>query len=119
MATARGRREHERGAKNTLNLAATNLSAPGNKKKWGETVNLLAPLSRGAARAIGTVHGEDAHGHLGVLWGLPGVLCTLQSSRGKEGEGTLRAEQRDAGEEREELFLLEWTAESKMFLYHF
>ena len=49
--------------------------------------------------------------------GLPGVLCTLQSSRGKEGEGTLRAEQRDAGEEREELFLLEWTAESKMFLY--
>ena len=47
---------------------------------------------------------------MGASW------CPLHFAVGKE-EGTLLAEQRDAGDEREELFLLEWTAESKMFLY--
>jgi hypothetical protein len=88
VATARGRREHGRGAKKHFKPTATNLCAGtlGEKKKGGgEKPRASPPLSL-VTGDPNRARGEDAHGHDsrgGVIWvcalgSLCCVLCTLQ-----------------------------------------
>jgi len=85
VATARGRREHERCAKNTLNprrqISALEQTNREGEKPW-PWISLAVTGSRPGdrSRARGDTHGHDPRGWSGTRGGF-GLLCPLQSAQ--------------------------------------